>query len=477
MNVLIRFWYRNNNKTFRSFNNTENAVKPDYAAEALSREMTQAVLPITLIIATVDVFGVIGNIFILIVYYKWYKVCNFRCFVLYMACIDLTSTLTTLPGEIFSQMNWYSYPYDALCKAKSFFNVFTVWSAGLILLLLAYDRYRKICHPLSWQVPVKTSARLCFASVLFAFTISTPTAVFWGKQSYDYIYRNISVRVCICEKSDSYAYDLVPFVYTLCAFVAPMFLIVLTTATLNIRTARKLLIGRRREHNESHNNDRRTLPIDKDDRRFQLSYPKKAYDDISRHSKHKRRFSFPADKSTTERKHLIDPKSQLRHSERQIEDIPENNNDCIYQTRHTLIEIFPTRRLRLHRAKFFFGPNGIDRQKPLRRLNMWQTRYLRRRVSSRRKKTLIMLILSGVFIVTMSLYLGLVCKVANTEGVLKALTNSQKVVFFLFWRLYFINTLINPVLYGLMDQRFRKGLVRLFCSHAYYMRKYSTSVM
>jgi hypothetical protein len=132
--------------------------------------------------------------------------------------------------------------------------------------------------------------------------------------------------------------------------------------------------------------------------------------------------------------------------------------------------------VKLNRGKFFSDSHAFDPQRSLRRLNMWQNRYLRNRLSARRRKTLIMLILSGVFIVTMSLYLGLVCMVANTEGVLRSLTKLQKVQFFFFWRLYFINSLINPLLYGFMDQRFRKGLVRLFCSRAYFLRKYNQDV-
>lgn len=475
MEFLLNLW-KNENLTLKGSNYSDNEAEPLHTAEDLSRDMTKAVLPVTLLIAVEAVFGVVGNVFILIVYYKWYKICSFRSFVLCMACIDLTSSLTTLPGEIYSQVNWYSYPYDAVCKAKSFFNVFTVWATGLILLLLAYDRYRKICHPLSWQIPVRTSGRLCFSGVLFAVVISSPTAVFWGKQSYEYIDGNISIPVSICEKADSYAYDLVPFVYILCAFVTPMFLIMSITATFNICTGRKLLIGLRRERDETNHPNCSMLPAENDERSFQFSTPEHDNKNLSQYDKHSRRFSFPAGKLSLKRRLIIKRLTHLRLNGSHLANIPETSTDSIYNPNQNTEGIFPERKVKLKRGKFFSDSDVVDPRRSLTRLNQWQNNYIRHRFCARRRKTLIMLVLSGVFIVTMSLYLGLVCKVANTEGVLRELSNSEKVVFFFFWRMYFINCLINPLLYGFMDHRFRKGLVRLLCTRPYFLRSTNTSV-
>lgn len=476
MDFLFNF-LRDKNKTFTGINKSGNAAAEAFhTAEDLSRDMTKVVLPVTFLIGVEAVFGVIGNVFILIVYYKWYKICSFRCFVLFMACIDLTSSLTTLPGEIYSQVNWYSYPYDGLCKAKSFFNVSTVWSTGLVLLLLAYDRYRKICHPLSWQIPVRTSARLCIFSIIFAIVISSPTAVFWGKQSYVYVDGNISIPVSICEKSDSYAYDLVPFVYVLSAFVTPMFLIMSITAVFNICTGRKLLIGLRRDHEEASHPIAQSVHMLNDERSFNFPILDHELDRAYRNDGPKRRFSFPAGKLSLKRRFLLRRITHLRQNGLHLTNIPETSSESIYDPKHTKSELFPKRKVKLRRGKYFSDSDVVDRRRSLRRLSQWQNRYIRNRFSTRRRKTLIMLVLSGVFTVTMSLYLGLVCKVANTEGVLRQLTNYQKVVFFFFWRMYFINSLINPVLYGFMDHRFRKGLTRLLCTKPFFLRSVNASV-
>ncbi|KAH3886735.1 hypothetical protein DPMN_010748 [Dreissena polymorpha] len=212
-------------------------------AEQLSKDLQLVILPVTCLLFVEITCGIVGNILIIIVYYNWYKVSNFRCFVLYMACIDLISSITTLPGEILSHVDWYTYDSDGLCKAKSFFNVFTVWASGLLLLILAYDRNRKICQPLSWQIPTNVAARLCIASVAISTLLASPIVIFWGKQSYAYEDRNVTTNVSICEKSDMFANGNQPFLFIECGLVGPMALVIMITTVFNVRTGKTLVTG------------------------------------------------------------------------------------------------------------------------------------------------------------------------------------------------------------------------------------------
>ena len=82
------------------------------------------------------------------------------------------------------------------------------------------------------------------------------------------------------------------------------------------------------------------------------------------------------------------------------------------------------------------------------------------------KKTLIMLILTSIFVLTITIYVALITVVAKSSGeldVMRQLENPRFVVFLFFLRLYYVNVVINLLLYGLLDFRFRRGLRRLFC--------------
>ena len=152
----------------------------------LNEEMKRAVSPATISILIEACLGFAGKIFILMNNSLRNRRCNFKYFVLCMALIDLTSCLTTLPGEIYSQLHWYSYKYEWICKTKSYFNIFTVWGSVLALLLLTYVRYKKICPPLHWQLGLSWARKLCAISITVSAVISAAVAVLWGKQGYIY---------------------------------------------------------------------------------------------------------------------------------------------------------------------------------------------------------------------------------------------------------------------------------------------------
>ncbi|KAH3857293.1 uncharacterized protein LOC127872575 [Dreissena polymorpha] len=75
-----------------------------------------------------------------------------------------------------------------------------------------------------------------------------------------------------------------------------------------------------------------------------------------------------------------------------------------------------------------------------------------------RRKTLIMFILTTTFVVTTVLYLGLIGHMSRNEHYAQDLNQVELTVWMFFLRLYFINSVINPVLYGFLDPRFRSSL-------------------
>lgn len=56
----------------------------------------------------------------------------------------------------------------------------------------------------------------------------------------------------------------------------------------------------------------------------------------------------------------------------------------------------------------------------------------------------------------MTLYVILTAFVAKA---IKYKPNVEKAILVFFWRLYFINSVLNPIVYGLMDASFRLGLI------------------
>ena len=431
------------------------------STDKLNRELFSSLFPLTIFIGLEAVFGLIGNISIICVYTKLYLHCNFRYFVLSLAIYDITSCLATIPAEVVSEFYWYDFKFSWYCKFKSYFNVFTVWGSAFTLLLLAFDRYRKVCQPLGWQIQPSCALKLCAVGIILSALVSVPACVFWGIQNYVYTVGNASVNVSICEKSGWYAHEVYPFIYITSVYALPIGLMMTAICVWNLLTARQMFckVSEIRTSSSTGNG-------------------------IVRVESESSSMSFKSFVTATIRKFVRlkkvccseDGHCRIRQSHR---------NSMTSLTSFTLTE-FPSQ---ASRGRFYIttaigetrlrqetsAVNSNDRYS--RQISNNSTgsnntvdRFFSREIRSegtelrRKRKTMMMLILTSVFIVTITLYIILVSLIAEKDGIFKNMTNSEKLWYFFFLRIYFINSVINPILYGLMDPRFRTGLKKLFCS-------------
>ena len=137
-----------------------------------------------------------------LVYKQKYTKCSFRTFVLCLALIDLTSCLLVLPSEIYSYRIWISYlETDTwFCKLKNTITGFDIIISPLILLLIAVDRFRKVCRPLKRQINSKTAFRLCLLTAVIAGLISIPCPVFYNIQTKNITYEDQEFEISVARK-------------------------------------------------------------------------------------------------------------------------------------------------------------------------------------------------------------------------------------------------------------------------------------
>ena len=440
--------------------------------------MTTSVLPVTIFIGIETVIGLIGNSLILVVYSRHYCRSNFRCFVLSMAIIDLTSCLTTLPGEIFSQMNWYTYEYPLICKVKSFFNVFTAWGSASVLLLLGFDRYRKIRRPLQWQIQPSMAKKLCGIFFLLSFVAAFPILFLWGTQSYAIEFQGMPLNVSICEKAEEYADGFYPLIYIGIVYVFPLGIMSCIVSFLNILTAKSLfgrnmslLKGRSTLVKTLTNVSSITTASDTDTVSFRLSdyVPGVSKDMLPRVSTPTTIAEMDLPGCTTNDGILANGPSESKTDPPGTQSkLQSGFKACISSNLNNVPVVSQQGRENSSRN---VKNTTIRRSSSIEVFVITQNdrndrSVLRKTVANRdarneslRQKTIIMLVLTIMFVLTMGIYVILTCLVAGRAGLMKNLTNSEKVAFFFFWRLYFINTNVNPILYGFMDPRFRTGLM------------------
>ena len=75
-------------------------------------------------------------------------------------------------------------------------------------------------------------------------------------------------------------------------------------------------------------------------------------------------------------------------------------------------------------------------------------------------RSLIMFVVTLIFTITTSIYICTVTVVYHKEHILELVAPDYAAIFFLCWRIYFVNHVINPFVYGFFDPRFRKAIRR-----------------
>ena len=388
-------------------------------AEKLNEELRSSVLPVTTIVGIETVFGFLGNLLILYVFLFHYHKCNFKYFVLCLSFIDTTSTLTTMPGEMVTQTFWYVYPVPLVCKIKSFFNVFTVCGSAFCLLIIAIDRYRKICRPLEWQIKPKLALGLCFVQLVFAFMLALPVAFLWGTHSYIEEHNGTKIKVTVCEKDADFKCTNYPVIYVTTVEVITtiaMFIMLV----LYVFICRKILKTRVPTVGGSANSATRCMPKVENEATLSGGVTSEDENAASNNAE-------PVPDITTSDSQTDNERGDKGENKENVtfEPLPQNNNT----------------------VKSGFLTSMVNRISKIRRPG-------RRHNTRVRRKTLIMVILTAVFIFTTILYMTLLNLIA--KDVLQSLTSAQKSAYFFFFRLYFINHVINPCLYGIYDPHFRR---------------------
>ena len=395
-------------------------------AEDLSAQVADTVLFVSILFCFYIVLGIIGNSFVIYIYHFKFSRCNFKYFVIGLAVIDLLSCVTTIPGEVVVQRNLFNYPNSMmwLCKIKSYFNGFTVFTSAFILLLISFDRYRKVCRPLGWQMNPSRAKLGCFILFIVSVLLATPVTILWGKQTDVLTVEDYNVTVTRCDRANAYKNTKWPTIYAMAILILPTIIYMIITGVFYALILKEILFGNlalkniRRKYSQSVSLIARSQ-----------SHPPLQRDDSSQIS---------CGESTT----------TISITQVNQKDIPDNQKDSSQKKfqNESDEEIKSMPQVVSTRRKSSVAKHGSRMQDAKMRL---------------RTKTLIMFVLTVVFACTAFLYFALLAKGMKTEEFIHQ-SKAKTVFYLLAMRFYFVNHIINPFVYSLMDERFRQKFKEIF---------------
>ena len=170
--------------------------------------------PLIFIYAFILIVGVIGNALVLLVYSVRYKHSPARIYILYLASIDCTICLFGLPYHLIDLTNPYTYTDELRCQILTFIIASLFYMSIFGLIVIAIDRYLKICRPLStFQVAYFGKKRACVVAMVTAVLLSWPNLILYGPSDMETPVGNLTGHACFFHTE--YLETSYPFIYTL----------------------------------------------------------------------------------------------------------------------------------------------------------------------------------------------------------------------------------------------------------------------
>ncbi|WAR17303.1 CCH2R-like protein, partial [Mya arenaria] len=181
-------------------------------------------IPAIAFLGLLMILGTIGNILVLYFYGHKSKPSPSTSFIFTLAVFDILSCVVGMPMEIADLRFFFNFKSEVACKILRFITHFASISSALSLVVIAVDRFRRICRPFQRQLHIKHVKHLCVSVGVVSVLLSWPALVFNEIVEYDVKTRDgtiVTGNDCTTTKRESYQpYLLAVNIVYVVAFVA-----------------------------------------------------------------------------------------------------------------------------------------------------------------------------------------------------------------------------------------------------------------
>lgn len=153
-------------------------------------------LPVVTFITILMVVGTVGNLHVLIIFSKIKdKKSTYPLFVKILAIVDLLTCLVHMPLEITDLLIPYTYGAVNGCKLMQYNQVALLSVSLSVLVLIANERYNRICRPYHSQMTSRRAGCYIVVGVTIAVLIALPM-YFVNGHHVVYFPHNITGKMC-----------------------------------------------------------------------------------------------------------------------------------------------------------------------------------------------------------------------------------------------------------------------------------------
>ena len=210
-------------------NDSSNGIQ--IAIEDWNSSLATFLTPLTCLLVAFLIIGCLGNILVIIVYWCRKHIDEDRFYIPILSVADLLTCLVAAGGGIHANINPVLFVSNVGCKLVAFFSMLFVMLSSDILVVIAFDRYLKLCKPFHRGLSQQRRKLSLLVLITVGICMAIPCLFYYGSVPQKHSTFNVTGWRCINTQSGSdseIAYKIVAFVYTivrLCALVVFYYLI------------------------------------------------------------------------------------------------------------------------------------------------------------------------------------------------------------------------------------------------------------
>ncbi|KAL3889954.1 hypothetical protein ACJMK2_002269 [Sinanodonta woodiana] len=222
---------------------SDNIERENKTLQEINDENAKLFVPVLVLYVSIMCIGIIGNAIVIVIYSCRFQLSPRKIFILTLALLDFTTCSVGIPYHVLDILEPYMYRYLVFCKMSTAIILFVHVSSISILISIGVDRYLKICRPFQTQITTRVAKYICGILIFASLVMSIPIFEIYGYSTVKTGYGNITGVECFF--SDEYRYNKFPVVYhvvLLSIFVAATIVLFVLYSFI----CRKLYISRRR---------------------------------------------------------------------------------------------------------------------------------------------------------------------------------------------------------------------------------------
>ncbi|XP_060072057.1 P2Y purinoceptor 12-like [Ylistrum balloti] len=382
--------------------------------------VAQTLLPVTVVLWFYIAIGVLGNSLVMFVYWARKKpVREDRYFIPLLALVDLLSCVVSSGTGIYAQTYPLIFDNDFGCKMAAFLGILFAGLSANFLVIIAVERYLKVCKPFRRQMTILTKKIAFIVMIAISLVCSIPSLGIYRVEEVPMKMKGgfkIQTWKCIDTKDKEHAtghmiYKIALFVITMIKFV------VLVVCYSNI----SFIIFKQRKYRHRMgsitSNGSTSVSCSHKDEEVQLKTPavKEEFEHVKVVTKKEfeRKIQHPLVGNKTHKRKVTDPE-------------------------------------RCNRKQSVVSATGSLRRKG----SVVDRQGIR--------LTLIFILVTIIYIITYGPKVWLMLEQTVNRHFWSSIPPSQLVFYRFLHTFYIFNNIVNPIVYGIMDRRFRSDLRSCF---------------